>query len=143
MDKMKTKVRAMLFALVFTMPVMHLCAQQKPHYTQYILNQYIVNPALSGIENYIDIKASHRHQWVGIQDAPVTTYVSLHGAFGKDELRTTVTSFEIPGENPRGKKYYESYTVPASHHGAGLQVINDVTGPLSNFSIYGTYAYHL
>ena len=31
-------------------------AQQKPHYTQYILNQYILNPALTGIENYTDIK---------------------------------------------------------------------------------------
>ena len=49
-------------------------AQQKPHYTQYILNQYIINPAISGIENYVDVKASHRRQWVGIQDAPVTTY---------------------------------------------------------------------
>ena len=118
-------------------------AQQKPHYTQYILNQYIVNPALSGIENYIDVKASHRHQWVGIQDAPVTTYVTIHGPLGKKDTRTTATSFSMPGENPRGRSYWENYTVPESHHGWGLQVINDVTGPLSNFSMYGTYAYHL
>lgn len=30
-------------------------AQQKPHYTQYIMNQYILNPALTGIENYTDV----------------------------------------------------------------------------------------
>ena len=52
-------------------------SQQKPHYTQYILNQYIINPALTGIENYVDVKASHRLQWVGIQDAPVTTYFTM------------------------------------------------------------------
>lgn len=120
-----------------------LCAQQKPHYTQYILNQYIINPALTGIENYIDIKASHRHQWVGIQDAPVTTYLTVHGAIGKDDYRTSATSFEVPGENPRGRSYWESYTAPEPHHGVGAQVINDVTGPLSNFSAYATYAYHI
>ena len=118
-------------------------AQQKPHYTQYILNQYIVNPALTGIENYIDVKLSHRHQWVGIQDAPVTSYLSVHGPIGKKDFRTTATSFETPGENPRGKQYWQDFTAAEAHHGVGLQVINDVTGPLSNFSAYGTYAYHM
>jgi type IX secretion system PorP/SprF family membrane protein len=124
-------------------PGVHVIAQQKPHYTQYILNQYIVNPALTGIENYADLKASHRHQWVGIQDAPVTTYVSLHGPIGKTDYRTTATSYDMKGENPRGKRYWEEYTAASPHHGIGVQVINDVTGPLSNFTAYATYAYHL
>jgi type IX secretion system PorP/SprF family membrane protein len=118
-------------------------AQQKPHYTQYILNQYIVNPAITGIENYVDIKASHRHQWTGLQDAPVTSYFTIHGAIGKEDQRTTATSFDVPGENPRGNSYWESYNAPEPHHGIGLQVINDVTGPLSNLSAYATYAYHI
>lgn len=120
-----------------------LQAQQKPHYTQYILNQYIINPAISGIENYTDVKLSHRHQWAGLQDAPVTSYITIHTPIGKSDFRTTPTSFRIEGENPRGKSYWDAYTAPAPHHGAGLQVINDVTGPLRNFSAYGTYAYHL
>ena len=118
-------------------------AQQKPHYTQYILNQYIVNPALSGIENYVDVKASHRHQWAGLQDAPVTSYLTVHGPIGKKDYRTTATSMEPEGENPRGSRYWEEYTASEPHHGIGLQVVNDVTGPLRNFSAYGTYAYHL
>lgn len=122
---------------------MHVLAQQKPHYTQYILNQYIVNPALTGIENYIDIKASHRHQWVGVQDHPVTTYLSIHGPIGKKDFSTSPTSFSVPGENPRGKNYWEEYTAPQPHHGVGVQIINDVTGPLSNLSAYATYAYHI
>ena len=76
-------------------------AQQKPHYTQYILNNYIINPALTGIENYADIKISHRHQWVGIQDAPVTTYLTFHTALGKKDYRTSATSYRVPGENRR------------------------------------------
>lgn len=118
-------------------------AQQQPQYTQYIINNYIINPALSGIENYTDVKISHRHQWVGIQDAPITTYLTIQGPIGKKDDRTTATSFEIPGENPRGKSYWQNYTAPPPHHGIGLKVINDRTGPLNNFSAYGSYAYHV
>ena len=118
-------------------------AQQKPHYTQYILNQYIINPALTGIENYTDIKVSHRHQWAGINGAPVTTYLTAHTSLGKKDYRTTATSFEVPGENPRGQRYWEDYTAAEPHHGIGLQIINDKTGPLGQFSAYATYAYHL
>lgn len=120
-----------------------LNAQQRPHYTQYILNNYIVNPALSGIENYTDVKLGHRHQWVGIQDAPVTTYFTVHGPIGKKDFRTTATSFEIPGENPRGKRYWEEYTAPEPHHGVGLTVINDKAGPINRFSALASYAYHI
>ena len=35
-------------------------SQQKPQYTQYVLNQYIINPAIGGIENYVDVKLSAR-----------------------------------------------------------------------------------
>src|SRR5262245_24321018 len=84
-----------------------VCAQQKPIYTQYILNNYIINPAISGIENYTDIKISHRNQWVGINGAPVTTYLSVQGPIGKQDYRTSATSFQVPGENPRGRSYME------------------------------------
>ncbi|MBK8141764.1 MAG: type IX secretion system membrane protein PorP/SprF [Chitinophagaceae bacterium] len=140
---MKKYIFLVIMIVLGGMATLPVLAQQKPHYTQYILNQYIVNPALTGIENYTDLKVSHRHQWVGIQDAPITSYLSVHGPIGKSDYRKTATSFDLKGENPRGKRYWEEYTAPAPHHGIGLQVINDITGPLSNFSLYGTYAYHL
>ncbi len=118
-------------------------AQQKPHYTQYILNQYIVNPALTGIENYVDIKLSHRMQWVGLLDAPVTTYFTIHGPIGKSDDKVTPTSFKPDGINPRGKTYWDQYVTSSPHHGIGMQIINDRTGPLNHFSVMGTYAYHI
>ena len=114
----------------------------KPYYTQYILNNYILNPALSGIENYTDVKLSYRNQWTGINGSPVTVYLSVHAPIGKKDYRTTATSFEIPGENPRGKSYWEDYTAPEPHHGVGIIIMNDKTGYLSRFSAYATYAYH-
>lgn len=118
-------------------------AQQKPHYTQYILNQYIINPAITGIENYTDIRLSHRHQWAGLKDAPVTTYFSIHTPLGKKDYRTNATSFRMPGENPRGKAYWESYTAAEPHHGIGLQVVDDRAGAYHFFQASLTYAYHI
>ena len=131
-----------IIAILFVLASVNLNAQQKPYYTQYILNNYILNPALTGIENYTDLKLSYRNQWTGIDGAPVTSYLSVHGPIGKKDFRTTPTSFEMPGENPRGKSFVDEYTAPAPHSGIGLMIINDKTGYINRFSAYATYAYH-
>lgn len=123
--------------------VMDVFSQQRPQYTQYILNNYILNPALSGIENYTDLKISGRDQWVGLNGAPKTAYLTIQGPLGKKDYRTSATSFEIPGDNPRGKAYWENYTAAEPHHGIGLVVVNDRTGSFNRFSAAGTYAYHI
>ncbi len=118
--------------------------QQRPHYTQYVLNNYIINPAVAGIENYTDVKISHRQQWVGLQDAPVTTYLTIQAPLKKSDFaRQTATGFNASGENPRGKAYWLDYTKAEPHAGIGLTIINDRTGPLNRFAAYGTYSYHL
>jgi type IX secretion system PorP/SprF family membrane protein len=134
-----------LFILLIFCSITVVCfAQQRPHYTQYVLNNYIINPAVAGIENYTDVKISHRHQWVGLQGAPVTTYLTIHGPLKKSDYeRETATSFHAQGENPRGTAYWQDYTRPEPHGGIGFTMINDRTGPLNRFAAYGTYAYHL
>jgi type IX secretion system PorP/SprF family membrane protein len=135
------KTRILLFGLLICSVKVN--AQQRPHYTQYIINQYALNPALSGIENYTDIKISHRRQWVGLDGAPVTTYFTAHTPIGKQDYKTSATSFDINGENPLGERYWEDYTASPAHHGAGIQIFNDKIGPFNDFSAYGTYAYHI
>lgn len=94
--------KLILFLYVICYSVLSL-GQAKPSYTQYILNNFILNPALTGVENYIDVKLSNRHQWKGIDGAPVTSYVTIHGPIGKQDLRTSATSFVVPGDNPRDR----------------------------------------
>lgn len=36
-----------------------------------------MNPAISGIDNYIDAKVGYRNQWVGLEGAP-QSYTSLY-----------------------------------------------------------------
>ena len=119
-------------------------AQQLPHYTQYVLNSFIINPAVAGIENYTDVKISHRNQWVGINGAPVTTYITIHGPVKKTPYdRVTATGFHYSNENPRGSAYWQEYEKADPHAGVGLTILNDRTGPLNRFSALGTYSYHL
>jgi type IX secretion system PorP/SprF family membrane protein len=120
----------------------HSSAQAKPSYTQYILNNYILNPAISGIENYTDVKLSYRNQWTGINGSPVTGYCSIHTSIGKDDSRASATSYEMQGVNPRGKEYWAEYTAPPPHHGLGMVMLNDKAGYLNRWSVSGTYAYH-
>lgn len=137
---MKTTVGLLLMILIVSVSN----AQQRPHYTQYILNNYIINPAVAGIENYTDVKLSHRHQWVGIEGAPVTTYFTIHGPWRKSDYeRETATTLHSPDDNPRGKAYWQEYSAAEPHHGLGFTMINDRTGPLNRFAAYGTYSYHI
>ncbi len=129
--------------LCAAMMVGSVAGQQQPQYTQYLINNYILNPAITGIENYTDVKLSHRHQWVGLQDAPVTTYLTIHKPLGKQDDRTTATSFRTPDENPRGRNFLQDYQAAKPHHGIGLKIINDRTGPLNRFAGYISYAYHV
>ncbi len=140
---LKNKLILGLSALLILTVQSNIFAQQKPHYTQYIMNQYIINPAFSGIENYTDIKLGHRQQWQGLSGAPVTSYFTLHAPIGKSDYKTNATSFSVEGYNPRGKSYFEEYEAAAPHHGIGVQIINDEAGPFNNISAFGTYAYHL
>ena len=133
------KLSLLLTGICFSM--LALC-QAKPFYTQYILNNYILNPALTGIENYVDIKLSVRNQWTGISGAPVTNYFTIHGPIGKSDLRTSATSFQVPGDNPRGPEYWKQYTTSEPHHGLGLTVVNDKAGYINRWSIGANYAYH-
>jgi type IX secretion system PorP/SprF family membrane protein len=136
-------MKKILIILLANLVSTTLISQQRPHYTQYILNQYIINPAISGIENYIDVKLSARDQWVGLSGAPKTIYLTAHAPLGKKDYRTSATSYSIPGENPRGKYYWENYTAAEPHHGIGLSVINDRTGSYNRFSSTISYAYHI
>ncbi|WP_245989135.1 PorP/SprF family type IX secretion system membrane protein [Pelobium manganitolerans] len=118
-------------------------AQQKPQYSQYILNNYITNPALSGIEGYIDVKAATRRQWVGIEGAPKTSYLTVHMPIGNTSDWADPTSGGMVGDNPLGKSYRSDYTASSPHHGVGLSLVKDEAGALGTNTVNLTYAYHL
>jgi type IX secretion system PorP/SprF family membrane protein len=118
-------------------------SQQRPQYTQYIFNNYILNPAISGIENYTDVKGGYRNQWQGLTDAPVTSYISIHAPIGKQFTQGSATSFPGEGNNPMSRSYLSTYKASEPHHGIGMHLVSDKTGPFTRMDINLTYAYHL
>jgi len=118
-------------------------AQQRPQYTQYIFNNYLLNPALSGIENYTDIKIGHRAQWAGIENAPKTSFLSAHWNLNGDYVWRNPLSLPEKGDDPMSKSYTQYYTSSPVHHGMGVMAISDKAGAISRFDAGITYAYHL
>ncbi len=105
------KLYTLLTVIVCT--VSGLKAQQVPQYAQYMLNNYILNPAVSGTEDFYEVKSNNRYQWVGVTDAPRTYVLSVHGPHRKHNM------------------------------GFGGAVYSDVTGPTSRTGAYLSYAYHV
>jgi type IX secretion system PorP/SprF family membrane protein len=102
-------------------------AQQQAQYSQYMNNNYLLNPGATGVEDYIDVKFSYRTQWTGLEGAPKTYYASINSSLGK--WRST------------GKRTIHDRRRP--FHAIGGLVYNDVTGPTSRTGLYASYAYNL
>mgnify|MGYP000038245619 CR=1 FL=1 len=88
-------------------------AQQDPMYTQFFSNKIVVNPAYAGTRESFSAVGLHRHQWAGIEGAPRTTTVSLHGPIEKWNT------------------------------GLGLSLVHDQLGIQRNYSIKLAYAYRI
>jgi len=73
-----------LVALVVFSMTMDLQAQQDPHYTQYMYNMNVINPAYAGSKENLSIGMLYRKQWVEIEDAPTTATFSGHAPVGKN-----------------------------------------------------------
>jgi type IX secretion system PorP/SprF family membrane protein len=102
-----------IFIVLITCLVLPVKGQQAPLYTQYMFNQLLYNPALAGVLPYYQIRSNHRFQWVGMTDAPLTNALAFHGPH------------------------------PTLPMGYGGYIYHDVTGPTSQTSITGTYAYNI
>ena len=73
----KMKKLTLLFVSIFMGGMLQ--AQQLPQLSQFMLNDFAVNPAIAGMHDSYQIKTSVRNQWVGIEDAPKTTLLSIYG----------------------------------------------------------------
>ena len=136
--------RILYLLFVFISCIQLVSAQQKPQYTQYVFNNYLLNPAVVGIENYTDVKAGYRSQWTGLQGAPVTSYLTVNAPLGSNFLNGDATAFPATGGiNPSSRLYTQNYMAAEPHHGIGASIISDQAGPINQTTFNVSYAYHL
>ena len=106
-------MKNILYITVIVLFVTNLQAQQLPQYTQYMLNDLAINPAVAGKDNFADVRSNNRYQWVGMTDAPRTYMLTLHS----------------PLKN--------------RHMGLGTHIYTDIVGPTRRVGINIAYAYHI
>jgi type IX secretion system PorP/SprF family membrane protein len=97
----------------FSLLAMYGVAQQLPQYTQYMLNEMAINPAVAGKDEYADVRSNNRYQWVGITDAPRTYMLTAHGP------------------------------ITTKNMGVGINLYTDIVGPTRRTGFSAAYAYHL
>jgi type IX secretion system PorP/SprF family membrane protein len=90
-----------------------LFGQQLPQFTQYMFNDFVVNPAIAGVHDFYQIRTNHRFQWVGLVDPPLTNSIAFYGPHAKYDM------------------------------GYGGYIYNDVTGPTSRTGVTGSYGYNI
>jgi len=88
-------------------------AQQLPIYSQYLTNDFALNPAIAGSKPYFPIQINSRNQWAGLGSiAPKTNSLSYHMPIAFNNL------------------------------GVGAIIIQDQTGPYSHLGLNLSLAYH-
>lgn len=91
----------------------NLAGQQLPQFSQFMFNDFVLNPAIAGTHDYYQIRTSHRFQWVGMTDPPLTNSISVYGPHSRMDM------------------------------GYGGTIYTDVTGPTSRTGVSGSYAYNI
>ena len=76
--------RIYLAILIAMVSLVEVSAQQDPHYTQYMYNMNVINPAYAGSKENLSFGLLYRKQWVDIQGAPSTFTASGHSPVGKN-----------------------------------------------------------
>ena len=108
------EVNKSIFILIIAVFSTNLCKSQSDAlYSQYMFNQFTVNPAYAGSRDALSTVFLYRNQWTGVDDAPKTINFSAHSPFHQRNVAL------------------------------GMNVMVDEIGPTTIQSIAGTYAYHV
>lgn len=108
-------------------------AQQMPLYSQYVMNGFLINPAITGHDGYTSFNLTARQQWLGIKDAPATR--SFAG-----QTRLLRQSHIIKSRNVNNRSLKPS---TKGRVGLGGFIFNDRNGAVDRSGLQFSYAYHI
>jgi len=115
-------------------------------FSQFSQNPLPVNPAFSGIEDFVDIKIGYRTQWVGFKGAPTNMFLSGNIAYkispGNDFKDKGIRIFEANAYNEKETNDEFGYR-KGKRHGISFYLLQNTDGGFSNLAAFTNYAYHL
>jgi type IX secretion system PorP/SprF family membrane protein len=90
-------LRKTLYIVLLFLFFVRLYGQQDPHYTQYMYNMSVMNPAYATDDpETVQLGALYRAQWVGVTGAPTTGMFFAHSPIGKNvELGVSILHDQI------------------------------------------------
>ena len=125
------------FACIFVLCSVN--AQQVPQFSQYLRNQYLVNPAAAGVYDFVDVTVGGRMQWLGFADAPKTSYLYISSPLSRTSRARYNPGIRIssgPVRNPEIRTGKFKHTL-------GGQVLADQYGAFRQLRAAVTYAIHV
>jgi type IX secretion system PorP/SprF family membrane protein len=126
-------VRSVIWVIVFMFLSLPSRAQQIPLYSQYIMNGYLLNPAITGHDGYTTFNLTARQQWLGFKDAPASRSVS-----GETRLLRKSHVIKTRSVNNRSLKPSTKGRV-----GLGGFIYDDRNGAIERTGLQASYAYHI
>lgn len=118
--KLKKMNKFLIVVVLILMKVEVITAQQDAQYTQYMYNTMAINPAYAGSRGGLSIAALHRSQWVGLDGAPTSQTLNIHGPAGRRVgLGLSIVNDEI-GNGTSQETYFDgtfSYTIETGNQG--------------------------
>ena len=84
-------MKRLLFILFVLFAFQGLNAQQEAHFTQFMYNKMLINPAYAGARGVPSVTAIYRSQWIGFEGAPQSALASFNGPFLSPRVGVGVT----------------------------------------------------
>ncbi len=106
--------KILFFVSVMIGSVITSFSQQLPLYSQYLLNDFLLNPAIAGTQTYIPVRLTARQQYLGFDGAPQTFALAAHSPFmrGKMGAGGFIFSDKIGAVSQTGLQLAYSYHIP-------------------------------
>lgn len=79
-------MKKLLLFIIISFSVSSLFSQQLPLYSQYVMNDFYICPAIAGSKEYSPLVLSVHKQWAGIDKSPSTQTLSFHTMLPKKDM---------------------------------------------------------
>jgi len=141
---MKISIINKVYLLAVLLCLSHAAqAQQSFRFSQYFQNAVTFNPAVSGSEDFVDLKVGYRQRLSGMSDAPQTYFISAHAPIEKKQKNYSFQNNSLRISNPNIYDELALSRRPALQnfsHGVGGYIVSDMQGIFQQTSGFLTYA---
>lgn len=116
-------------------------AQNELFSRQYFLNNYLVNPAVGGVNDYMDVRLSYSRQWAAIENSPRSVLFSFNTNLSKE--KDEVLRYSFAERRYKVSKGRMSYNYRRVKHGLGVKATYDKVNVYSFTDALLSYACHV